>query len=335
MLLSLGLAEIAFRVLTREGQFYDTAQVEFWKANLRRGPAPGDARTTDIEYDPQLGWRMKRGFRSEAGGVRVSQNSEGFRGPEEFTETPGARLRILVLGASMAYGLGVSDEEVFTARLEQEYGVEAIDAGVNAYGADQALLMWEQEGRRFRPAIVVLVYHVDDFYRVGLPIRDLPKPYFVEADGGFQLAGVPVPRVEELARGGALDPPTTLRIVQAYRWFVRRVHWRTRRPDPDEMNRLRRLNTYVLERLRDSTGAAGARLLVLIAGHCSPDPAFQYSEAAVLEIAQSLGIETLDAAAEMANPGGANYGDNCHWSPGAHEHVAGELAQRLALPAAR
>jgi len=332
VLVSLGFAEIAFRILTREGQFYDTAQVEFWKANLRRGPNADAPRKVDIEYDPMLGWRMKRNFRGEEGGVPVFQNSEGFRGREEFSEAPGDRPRILVLGASMAYGLGVTDDEVFTARLAQKYGAEAIDAGVNAFGADQALLMWELEGRRFRPAIVLLVYHVDDFYRVGLPIRDLPKPYFVEADGGFQLAGVPVPRVEELASSGALEPPGTLRVVQAYQWLVRRARWRIGRPDPVEMERLRRLNAYVLERLRDSTGASGARFLVLVAGHCFPDPAFAYSEAAVLELTRRLGIETIDAAAEMQDPRDASYGENCHWSPRAHERVADEVAERLALP---
>ena len=73
---------------------------------------------------------------------------------------------------------------------------------------------------------------------------------------------------------------------------------------------------------------------MLIAGHCLPDRAFGYSEAAVLEIAQSLGIETIDAAAEMTDPHDANYGENCHWSSRAHERVADDLAKRLALPVA-
>jgi len=331
VLLGLVLAELAFRLLTHDGQLFDTTQVEFWQAHLRTQLAAGAGPAANIVYDPQLGWRMKPSFRSEDGGGVVTQNSRGFRGPEEFAEQPGARLRVFVVGASMAYGLGVPDDEVFTARLEKKYGVEAIDAGVNAYGTDQTLLLFEQEGRRYRPQVVVLVAHVDDFFRVGLPIRDLPKPYFVERDGGFELAGVPVPSVEALASRGALAPPGTLRIVEAWRWLARRAAWRAGHPDPAEMERLRRLERYVMGRLRDSAEAGGARFLMVIAGHCAPDPSFRYSGPALHEIGTELGIETLDTRDAFADPRGGFYGANCHWSSRAHEQIADDLAQALAL----
>jgi hypothetical protein len=334
IVLSLPLAELAFRLLTREGQFYGTSEVEFWKAQLRQERARGGGAAGNIQYDPVLGWRMKPNYRADGPSGLVTQNSRGFRGPAEFAAGPGPRTRVLVLGASMAYGLGVSDDEVFTARLATDYGVEAINAGVNAFGADQALLMWEEEGRALAPALVLLVYHVDDFYRVGLPIRDLPKPYFVESEGSVRLAGVPVPTVEELASRGALDPPRALRVALAYHWLVVRARWRLGRPDATEMSRLERLNTYVLERLRDSTRASGARLLVLIAGHCSPGAPYEYSRSRELEIVRSLGIESMDYAEALDGDRATYYGANCHWSPLAHARIAADLAERLGLQAA-
>ncbi|MEX0702410.1 MAG: SGNH/GDSL hydrolase family protein [Planctomycetales bacterium] len=71
-------------------------------------------------YENQPGWRP------------ASINSLGFRGPElDATKT---RPRVVLLGGSAAYGLGVDEEETFLALLRRRFPeYEFINAGVNGY----------------------------------------------------------------------------------------------------------------------------------------------------------------------------------------------------------
>ena len=65
----------------------------------------------------------------------------------------------------------------FSTRLAEHTGFEIINGAVNIYGGDQAMLLWEQEGASLEPDMVLFVYHVDDYYRNGLSLRDgMPKP---------------------------------------------------------------------------------------------------------------------------------------------------------------
>jgi hypothetical protein len=99
--------------------------------------------------------------------VLVVVNADGFRG-EELRRKPG--LRLLVYGDSFVEADYTPLRETFAKRLEVRLGealggdVEAVNAGVNGYGPDQALRRFESEAGTLRPAVAVLVvYAGNDF----------------------------------------------------------------------------------------------------------------------------------------------------------------------------
>ena len=163
-------------------------------------------------YDPTLGWTGKPNvddtFDISDCHHRVHQNRYGFRGPAvELART--ATRRLVVLGDSFVWGLGVEDDELFTSLLARESSppLEVVNLGVSGYGTDQELLLWQQLGRRFRPDVVLLVVTPwTDLYDNPYGERyGYQKPFFRwdDATAALVLNNVPVPpprepwRVEE------------------------------------------------------------------------------------------------------------------------------------------
>jgi hypothetical protein len=91
---------------------------------------------------------------------------------------------VVVLGDSIAFGLGVSDGETFADRLdERNNGIEAANLAVQGYGPGQELLVLLGEGLRQDPDVVVLAFCLDnDFADAVLPVSlydgRTPKPRF-------------------------------------------------------------------------------------------------------------------------------------------------------------
>lgn len=77
-------------------------------------------------------------------------NSLGLRDAEVEMPKPSNTFRILVLGNSMAFGVGVKQDRVFTEVLEGllnenaliNHQVEVVNAGVPGYGTAQELLFY-------------------------------------------------------------------------------------------------------------------------------------------------------------------------------------------------
>ncbi len=93
----------------------------------------------------------------------VKQNALGFRGAEVPAEKAPGRLRVLMLGDSFTYGIGVADDQSFSARLEAlDPRFEVLNAGVNGYGTAQELLLLRDQGLALRPDVVVVVFFWND-----------------------------------------------------------------------------------------------------------------------------------------------------------------------------
>jgi lysophospholipase L1-like esterase len=111
--------------------------------------------------------------------VEFTNNRWGFRGPDFVTErTPGS-FRVVVLGDSFTYGVGVADAETLPAQLEaalarrsEEFEVEVINLGEP--GIDTAReLAHLREHQALRPDVVVLAYVLNDASRAdGVGKRD-------------------------------------------------------------------------------------------------------------------------------------------------------------------
>jgi len=114
--------------------------------------------------DRKLYWRLKpnQNCLTKVDRQPVHINSHGTRGPEFQTEKPPGTIRFLSLGDSRTFGWGLSDEDTYSRQLERllrEWGgkpVEVINAGVNAWSYPQMQIYFRDEGRSFRPDVVIV-----------------------------------------------------------------------------------------------------------------------------------------------------------------------------------
>ncbi len=97
-----------------------------------------------------------------------SNNSLGWRGSREFQARKHTDYRVLILGDSFAYGLGVNDDQTFAARIEQDLradrrSVEVMNAGCPGKGTDYELKLFDTVGRKFHPDLTVVCFFCNDF----------------------------------------------------------------------------------------------------------------------------------------------------------------------------
>lgn len=144
--------------------------------------------------DRRLGWRYERNIRQvkTIGDSRYSftTNSSGFRDREHSFKKDKDVSRIIILGDSYAVGRHVSDEQIFPYLLEkllneQDGGnkYEVINASVETWGTDQQLLYLEQEGMRYEPDYVMLIFNSSD-------IRESYVKNFYHLQGGVLKKGI-------------------------------------------------------------------------------------------------------------------------------------------------
>lgn len=179
--------------------------------------APQPTGPVQYAWNPELGQvqvPLQQGRRTIPGVYAYSytNNSVGIRGTREYAagRRPGIR-RILLLGDSFTYGVGVDDEQTFAARLERildstDATTEVINAGVGGTGTDYALNFFLKAGRPLQPDLVALFFYWNDF-------GDNAKHSFVLVDG------IPV--------GTAHNPVEAKSFtgsIPGYGWLVARSH---------------------------------------------------------------------------------------------------------------
>ena len=161
------------------------------------------------EYHPLLGWHHDPGkhgiFESSEFRIAVFINQKGLRDRDySYERTPGKK-RILVLGDSFVWGLGVEQNQVFTEQLENLLtNVEVINAGVSGYSTDQELLWFKSEGIKYNPDLVILVVSgIDDsMNHLELVYVIYYKPRFTFGENGqLELQDAPVPQASAFMRG--------------------------------------------------------------------------------------------------------------------------------------
>jgi len=146
--------------------------------------------------------------------ITLESNAEGFRAHRDFRVSD-PRPRILVLGDSMVFGVGIEESERFTDLLEDMEPDWRVDnMGMTAYGPDLMVRALEKIGVHVKPDVVVLALFTHDLYRVVPEGQGVgfAVPRFALRDG--HLVTVPYP-----------DPPPflwRLRLVQGARY----LYWR-------------------------------------------------------------------------------------------------------------
>jgi lysophospholipase L1-like esterase len=117
-----------------------------------------------------------------------SNNSLGWRGRREYRAAKQTTYRVLFLGDSFTYGLGVNDDQTFAAQVEKiltadRLSVETMNAGCPGKGTDYELKVFDTVGRKFHPDLTVLCFFCNDFqdneraeyYNIGKPGELQPK----------------------------------------------------------------------------------------------------------------------------------------------------------------
>jgi lysophospholipase L1-like esterase len=162
---------------------------------------PGAIRDPLLRYHPTLGWDKPPGvegwIRRPEYNAHLVINAHGLRGPDRGYEKPRGVHRTLLLGDSFTEGYTVDEEESVRARLERLLDAagcaphEVINGGTAAYSTDQEYLFFLEEGARYAPDVVVLLFFYNDL--PGDTPGGLDKPRFDVVGERLVLRNSPVP----------------------------------------------------------------------------------------------------------------------------------------------
>jgi hypothetical protein len=151
---------------------------------------PDRLRLPRAAYDSLLGWVPAVGAHGRAGQESVTAAHLRSNGPEPAATD----LRVLTVGDSFTFGDEVEDTATWPAQLGRQVGARVFNAGVFAYGIDQAVLRATVLFDTYRPDWVVLAFIRNDVNRAELSYYSAWKPYYTVEDGDLVLRNVPVPR---------------------------------------------------------------------------------------------------------------------------------------------
>jgi hypothetical protein len=116
-----------------------------------------------------VGYRNRPNLKGQFGGAPVTINSLGLRDREVNLEPADNEFRILPLGDSEAFGLGVADEDTYSSRLEHQLNRDAdgmtyrvINMGVPSYNTEQELIQLQSFDLSLDPDLVLLMFSLND-----------------------------------------------------------------------------------------------------------------------------------------------------------------------------
>ena len=158
-------------------------------------PPPPVWRDPQIRHleSPLLGWVLPA--RGEAYTIDqvVRTNRYRLRDDEFPRSKPPGEFRILVLGDSFTFGLGVAHDDLYTEQVEQFLDeipgcapAQVINAGVAGYNTTQELIYLLREGLSFQPDLVVLGFYWNDLVGNEAELPPLDSTPLVTAEAGVR-----------------------------------------------------------------------------------------------------------------------------------------------------
>lgn len=109
------------------------------------------------------------------GDIRYHINRDGYRDGEPRS----AARRIVLLGDSVSFGLGVDQDEIYPARLERRLNGgrrqawDVVNLAIFAYNTAHELDALRSDGLKHRPELVILQFYMNDF---SVPTAGGPPP---------------------------------------------------------------------------------------------------------------------------------------------------------------
>lgn len=142
------------------------------EAAMRLLPSAGDGLRGLHQAELGAPWlyALRPGARSQldaSSNVVYEVNPDGYRGPvAPLQKLDDGRLRVLVLGDSVAFGYGVEEEETFARRLEATSdgadGMEVLNFGVGGYNPYNEAALFQAKGPPYHPDIVLVQFCIND-----------------------------------------------------------------------------------------------------------------------------------------------------------------------------
>ncbi len=147
--------EIYVRSVADDGLQFD---LEMWKYSRQ---------VKRLSNNPKIGHEHKPNVSAKLMGVQVTTNGDGLRdGDYSFDKNAGSK-RILMLGDSVTFGWGASQDKTFSKILENEFrrngkSVDVINTGVGNYNTSMEVEYFFEKGFKYKPDIVILNYFIND-----------------------------------------------------------------------------------------------------------------------------------------------------------------------------
>jgi hypothetical protein len=187
---SLVAAEVCLRVVPRR-----------WSFRPDPPSYPGEYSNRPSAHfvaDSVVGWRMVPGIEiadSNRDGAHATYraNGLGFRvGSTRDTAGGSGRHRVVLLGDSFTFGVGVDYDQTFGSLLQAQLpGVQVVNLALPGFGIDQMWMTLRQYALPLRPDLVVVGFIDDDFDRSLTAYRHFEgfnKPMFVLDHGHLRPA---------------------------------------------------------------------------------------------------------------------------------------------------
>ena len=294
------------------------------------------------KYDSLLGWVHQPGqegvFETPQFRTTVQINSQGLRDQEYSYERSDEFRRILVLGDSFAWGYGVEAPQRFSELLESSLDAEVINAGVSGYSTDQELLWFKNEGIKYLPDLVILVFAGND---IGDNERQLVntiyyKPMYVMGESNLELNGYPVPQTSLQGKFiYNLSQRSALFYFLVQRYFDLHSFYRDLRfqsdvsfhPDTGSggAGQPFELTMALIREIRDIAASNDASFIIVATDSWwNGPPGWTYSE--FIDTLHAEGFIVLDVKSipgfipeKMLIP------DDGHWNSAGHQFVAGAI----------
>lgn len=257
---------------------------------------------------------------------KVTTNGDGFR----FFGNPNGQDKIMVLGDSVTFGVGVDDGESYPDQLQRLLGrdYQVLNYGVGSWGFAEYYLTYKRYTPQVRPGLIILgVFPANDFHDLrdaswpGKAQGELPRPPLARLDVYVDQEGF-LRSTEWTYRVPGLRDLTTF--VLFNKVLVRRLtSWAERLAD-----RLNPLATEELSLKIIADLARDQRLLVLLlpARQNYRDSKFlrqieHYGE----KVQQIKGVRLIDFFPLVRARAGELYVDENHFNPAGNRLVAQEI----------
>ena len=223
-LLTLLCVEIGFRIVFFQPRGRVAVPHEFKLSGMTGVP---------YELTPNHDYEWKYGARHVLGGgfsIPVSINSSGYRDDKLIESKPEDEYRILAIGDSFTWGLGVLREDAWVEQLEdllndpglssdlpEDKRVQVVNTGVGSWNTEVEFEYLRQKGINHEPDAVILGFLINDFRATNTDYLIDDRGFLVTSQKGSRALHLQSVLYDEKAKGSVFK-----RLIESshlIRWF--------------------------------------------------------------------------------------------------------------------